>query len=103
MEQSPLPLHPALVEEQRSERTDASSIFRRYSPYVAAIALRLLGRDDDVDDVVQDVFLASLRGLTALRDPAAIRGWLATVTVRTTRRRLRMRRLRAMVGLDDVI
>jgi RNA polymerase sigma-70 factor, ECF subfamily len=75
-------------------------LFRRYSAYVARIALRLLGRDDEVDDVVQDVFLGALRGLGELRDPEAARGWLATVTVRVARRKLRIRRFRAFFHLD---
>ncbi len=70
------------------------SLYEEYSRYVAAIALRLLGRDSDVDDVVQDVFLDAVRGLRQLRDPQATRGWLATLTVRTARRRLRRRRFR---------
>lgn len=78
---------------------DHAALFRRYSRYVAAVALRLLGRDDEVDDVVQDVFLAALRGLHQLRDPALIRGWLAQVTVRMAARRLRRRRVRAFFGL----
>jgi RNA polymerase sigma-70 factor, ECF subfamily len=72
--------------------------FRRYASYVAAVAIRLLGRDDEVDDVVQDVFLAAQRGLGQLRDPNAVKQWLATVTVRIARRRLRLRRLRRMLG-----
>jgi RNA polymerase sigma-70 factor (ECF subfamily) len=74
--------------------------YRRYARYVAAVALRLLGRDDEIDDVVQEVFLAALRGLGQLRDAQAVKGWLATVAVRIAGRRLRRRRLRAMVGLD---
>ncbi|HEX5064037.1 MAG TPA: RNA polymerase sigma factor [Kofleriaceae bacterium] len=80
--------------------TDLVSVFRNYSRYVASIALRLLGRDDDVDDVVQEVFLIAMRGLDSVRDPAAIRGWLATITVRVARRKMRRRRLWAFVGLD---
>ena len=75
-------------------------LFRRYSPYVAAIAMRLLGRDEEIDDVVQDVFLAAFLGLGALADPNATKGWLATVTVRTVRRRLRARRLRGLLRLE---
>jgi RNA polymerase sigma-70 factor, ECF subfamily len=82
-------------------RHDLDSLFRRYSPYVAAIAHRLLGRDDEVDDTIQEVFLAAVRGLHALRDPAAIRAWLARVTVRSARQRLRKRRLRGFLGLDE--
>ena len=77
------------------------AIFRAYSGYVAAVALRLLGRDEDVDDVVQEVFIVSLKGLDQLRDAAAIKGWLATVAVRVARRKLRFRKIWAAVGLDE--
>jgi RNA polymerase sigma-70 factor (ECF subfamily) len=75
--------------------------FRTHVRYVAAIALRILGRDDEVDDVVQDVFLAAFKGLRSLREPAAIKYWLATVTVRVATRRLRRRKLRGWLGLDE--
>lgn len=82
---------------------DLDGLFRRYAPYVAAIAHRLLGRDEDVDDTIQEVFVAAVRGLHALRDPAAIRGWLARVTVRVARQRLRKRRVRVFLGLDEPV
>jgi RNA polymerase sigma-70 factor (ECF subfamily) len=78
---------------------DLEQAFSLYSRYVARLALRLLGRQDEVDDVVQDVFLAAFRGLKKLRAPQAIKGWLATVTVRVARRRLRLRRLWRLCGL----
>ena len=75
-------------------------LYRSYSAYVAAIAYRLLGRDDDVDDVVQDVFLGAWKGIGALRDAAALKGWLATVTVRIARRKLKMRRIKQFLRMD---
>jgi RNA polymerase sigma-70 factor (ECF subfamily) len=77
---------------------DLGAVFRQYSGYVAATAFRLLGRDDEIDDVIQEVFLAATRSLRTLRDPGAIKGWLATVAVRVIRRKLRGRRLRAFFG-----
>lgn len=79
---------------------DLDEVFRQYSGYVAAIALRLLGRDHEIDDIVQEVFLAGTSGLRRLREPAALKGWLATVTVRSVRRKLRGRRLRAIFGYE---
>lgn len=79
---------------------DLEQFFRRYAPYVARIGHRLLGRDDEVDDLIQDVFLAAHRGIRQIRDPDAVKGWLATVAVRQCRRRLRARRLRALLHLD---
>jgi RNA polymerase sigma-70 factor (ECF subfamily) len=79
--------------------TDAA-LFERYAPYVARIGLRLLGRESDVDDLIQEVFLAAFRQRHQVRDPLAFKGWLAIVAVRTARRTLRRRKLRAFVGLD---
>jgi len=79
-----------------------AEIYRSYSGYVAAIAFRLLGRDDEIDDVVQEVFLAATTGLARLREEGAVKGWLATVTVRSSMRRLRWRRLRGFLGLESV-
>jgi RNA polymerase sigma-70 factor (ECF subfamily) len=72
---------------------DLDGLYRRFSPYVAAVAVRLLGRDSELDDLVQDVFLQAMRGISQLRDPDAVKGWLAKVTVRLAVRRLRKRRL----------
>ncbi len=90
----------AIVARTPAPAEGLDALFRRYAPYVARVALRILGRSDEVDDLVQDVFLAAHRGLGRLREPAAVKGWLATVAVRSARRRLRARRLRAFFGLD---
>lgn len=76
-------------------------LYRRYAPYVGSIAVRLLGRDGEVDDLVQDVFVDVLRGLPRLREPGAFKGWLAQITVRMATRRLRQRNLRRVLHLHD--
>jgi RNA polymerase sigma-70 factor (ECF subfamily) len=80
---------------------ELGGLFRAYSGYVATIAVRILGRDHEVDDVVQDVFLAALSGLKTMRTPESIKFWLGTIAVRKASYRLRRRRLRAYIGLDD--
>lgn len=74
--------------------------FRRFAPYVARIGYRLLGRDEEVDDLVQDVFLAAHRGLVDARSEGAVRAWLMTVAVRIARKRLRRRRVLQFLHLD---
>ena len=90
-----------LVDAIDAPADDLGAVFRQHSSYVAAVAYRLLGRDDEIDDVVQEVFLAATRSLRALREPAAIKGWLATVTVRVVRKKLRRRRVRTFLGFSD--
>jgi RNA polymerase sigma-70 factor (ECF subfamily) len=73
--------------------------FRAHAGFVASVALRVLGRPGEVDDLVQDVFLRVLPRLGALRDPAAVRAWLAVITARLARRRLRSRRWKIWLGV----
>ena len=79
----------------------SGEVYRKYSGYVASLGYRLLGRDGDVDDLVQDVFLAAVEGLGELREQGALKGWLATLTVRLAGRRLRRRRIASFFGLGD--
>jgi RNA polymerase sigma-70 factor (ECF subfamily) len=73
--------------------------FRAHAGFVASVALRVLGRPSEVDDLVQDVFLRVLSRLGELRDPAAVRAWLAVITARLARRRLRSRRWKVWLGV----
>ena len=75
-------------------------VYRRYCRYVGAVVLRLHGRPSEVDDLIQDVFVEAAAGIARLREPEAIKGWLATIAVRTVRRRLRMQRAWRFLGLD---
>jgi RNA polymerase sigma-70 factor (ECF subfamily) len=84
---------PASAPAERSEPEQLEQLYRRHARYVAGVAVRLLGRHGEIDDVVQDVFVEALRGVGRLREPNAIRGWLAKVTVRMCLRRLRRQRL----------
>jgi RNA polymerase sigma-70 factor (ECF subfamily) len=75
--------------------------FRRFGPVVGRKALRILGRRDEADDLVQDVFMAAHRRAAALREPQALLAWLLVTAVRLARRRLQTRRLRQFLHLDQ--
>ncbi|MEM9861757.1 MAG: sigma-70 family RNA polymerase sigma factor [Myxococcota bacterium] len=73
--------------------------YRAYARYVGGVAYRLLGRDDEVDDVVQEVFVQLMRGWNSVQEPAALKRWLATVTTRVVSRKLSRRRVQRFFGL----
>jgi RNA polymerase sigma-70 factor (ECF subfamily) len=73
--------------------------FRRHRGELAAAALRAFCHRDDLDDVLQDVYLEAIRGIHNLREPSAVCAWLTRVTIRVARRRMSRRQL---VPLDDV-
>jgi RNA polymerase sigma-70 factor, ECF subfamily len=98
------PSHLALVAGADSASVPADplpsfdEVYDRHSGYVAGLAGRILGRNDDVPDVVQDVFLIVHRRLRYVRTIAALRTWLGRITVREASRRVRWRRLRRWLG-----
>jgi RNA polymerase sigma-70 factor (ECF subfamily) len=82
------------------DRWGREMLYRRHASYLLAIAARLLGNRGDGEEVVQDTFVTAFEQLGTLREPAALRGWLAQITVSLVRRRLRRGRLMRMLGLD---
>ena len=84
--------------ELRRRLTD---LFGEHSAHVARLAFRLLGREDEVDDIVQDVFVSLYRHLDRIRQSDALRAWLQTTTVRMVRRRLRVRRIGFLLRVRD--
>jgi RNA polymerase sigma-70 factor, ECF subfamily len=100
-----VPIHPAALRLVPPDAPSAflDDVYRRYCRYVAAVVLRLDGRNGEVDDLVQEVFVEAARGIRGLRDPEAVKGWLATIAVRVVRQRLRRRRMRRLFGLDGAV
>lgn len=81
---------------RRGDPRTGEALFDRCEAQVNRIVWRVLGADEAHDDVVQQVFVALLKGLAGVRDPEAAAGWVAAVTVNTVRSELRRRRLRRL-------
>lgn len=61
---------------------------------VGRLCYRLLGWHADVEDVVQDVFLAALKALPKFRGESTVSTWLTRIAVNACRSHGRKRRLR---------
>jgi RNA polymerase sigma-70 factor (ECF subfamily) len=89
-----------LVEAARvGERWAAEALVRRHARGLNGLALRLLGRDVDVDDVVQDAFVSAFGALERLKDPQAFEAWLREILVRIVGKLIRRRRMLARLGM----
>jgi RNA polymerase sigma-70 factor (ECF subfamily) len=74
--------------------------YAEYAPYLSRLALRLLGRADEAEDMVQDVFLIAAEKGWQVREQGTLKHWLASVAVNRARNRLRFRRLRRFLSLE---
>ena len=57
-------------------------VFNEYERYVASIGSRILGANNGVDDLVQEVFLVIYQEFHKLRELSSIKAWLATIATR---------------------
>lgn len=73
----------------RGEAQAFDELVAAYRPRVTKLAYRLLGWNGDVDDVVQEVFLAALKSLGRFRAQASLNTWLTAITLNACRSRRR--------------
>ncbi|MET0594946.1 MAG: RNA polymerase sigma factor [Polyangiaceae bacterium] len=89
-----------VVRMQTDDDTAFGELYARHAGYVARVVFRLMGDDAEVDDIVQDTFVAAADGIGAVQEPASIRRWLVVIAVRRVRRTLARRRIRRWFGMQ---
>ena len=77
---------------RKSDKQAWDALVERYSPLIWSICRSHQLGDADAEDVGQNVWLQLVQQLDRIHDPAALPGWLATVTRRECSRVLRMAR-----------
>ncbi|HMJ11762.1 MAG TPA: RNA polymerase sigma factor [Polyangiaceae bacterium] len=94
------PTDAELVEAARAgDRSAKEALFRRHVRSAGERAYRLLGRDQELEDVVQESFAQAFAGLLQLEDPRAFAGWLSAIVTGTAIGVIRKRRLLARLGI----
>jgi RNA polymerase sigma-70 factor (ECF subfamily) len=78
----------------------SAALWERYYPLVRQVLARAIGPRHDVDDLVQEVFMRLFRKLGSLREPAALRAFVLTITARVVKSELRLRWLRRWLRLE---
>ncbi|MHB8873727.1 MAG: RNA polymerase sigma factor [Myxococcaceae bacterium] len=87
-----------LVQEDAGQPLALSEVYRRHARQVGRWAARLGGPAIDVEDVVQEVFLAAHRKLAGFRGEASLTTWLYRITENVVRHRRRKDRWRRWLG-----
>lgn len=88
-----------VVRARRGDQEAKAMLFRRHVRLAENRAYRLLGRDSELEDVVQDAFATAFASLGKLQKPEAFAGWLSSIVTTTTIDAVRRRRLLSRLGL----
>lgn len=78
---SPWEIDDLVRRAQRGDRVAFSELFRQHKNDVSRLVFRMLGPTNDLEDVVQEVFLQVHRSLAEFRGQAKFSTWLHRVTV----------------------
>lgn len=80
--------------------SEVDALWREHRRWVAAVILAHMPRDADLEDLLQDVALLMVRSLHTLNDLNAIRPWLRTIAINTSRSAGRKRKVRQRLRRD---
>ena len=75
----------------------------RFAPMVHRMLKRTFGPGQDVDDMVQDVFLCLFRKVAGLREPKSLKAFVISITAMTIKYELRQRRVRRWMHLSGTV
>jgi RNA polymerase sigma-70 factor, ECF subfamily len=78
-----------------ADRDDFDRAVAEYHDRIRLLVFRLLGWRSEIEDVVQDVFLAAWTNWSRIRDQSSIELWLKRIAVNKCRSRMRREAVRA--------
>lgn len=74
----------------------------RWEKRIRGAIYRFIGSEDDARDVCQEAFLKAYKSLSSFKQEARFSSWLYQIALNLCRDRLRRRRGRTMVSLDEL-
>ena len=86
------------------DRNAFAEIVERYTPLLYSLAFRMLGRGEEAEEAVQEIFLRAFRALARFRPDRRFHPWLYTIALnhlRTVVRQRNRRRGLRLVPLDE--
>ena len=88
------PVAELVARARRGESSAFDQLVRRHLRAAFAVALAVLGRPADAEDVAQEAFVAALERLDDCREPARFSGWLLQIVRNRALHALAKRKLR---------
>jgi len=84
-------LEQTVVRAQRGDRAAFGQLVATYQSAVRGVARQILGDVHDAEDAVQETWLAAMRRIETLRDPACFGSWLYRIAANVALRKRQQR------------
>ncbi len=87
---------------QRGDAAAFDELVSRWDRKIHGAIYRVVGADEDTRDLCQEAFLKAYRGLGTFKQEARFSSWLYQIAINVCRDRLRRRRGKVAVSLDEL-
>src|SRR4030095_13557983 len=87
---------------QEGDAAAFDELVARWDRRIHAAIYRIVGADDDARDLCQEAFLKAYRGLGTFKREARFSSWLYQIALNVCRDRIRRRRGKTAVSLDEI-
>ena len=88
--------HELIAMVLAGDQDSYTALVERYSSLVYTVAVRILGDEDDADDVAQETFVRAYRALGRFRGDSKFSSWIYRITVNRALTHLKRRKRRPM-------
>lgn len=88
---------------RRNDAAAFAAVVRTYGPKLLATARRMLGDEHDARDCLQETFLSAFKAVGTFESKSRLSTWLHRIAVNHALMRLRNRRCRTEVCIDDLL
>jgi RNA polymerase sigma-70 factor (ECF subfamily) len=97
------PTDEDLVEAfQAGDLSAFDDLLRRWDRKIQGAVYRIMGSEDEARDLCQETFLKAYRALRTFKGEARFSSWLYQIALNVCRDRMRRRKGKKMVSLDDL-
>jgi RNA polymerase sigma-70 factor (ECF subfamily) len=99
----PLPDNTLVERAQQGDMRAFEELVRRYEHKVYSITYRMMGREDDAREAMQEAFLRAYRFLRKFEFKSSFYTWLYRIATNVSLTKLRARKQPPMVSLDEPV
>jgi RNA polymerase sigma-70 factor (ECF subfamily) len=96
-------LYALVVQARQGDFRSQSELVLRYRSRVAGFVRPMIACKENIDDIVQVVFIKMARRMKNLRDPLVFESWLFTLARRTVLDQIRQDRCRPVMLTDELL
>jgi RNA polymerase sigma factor (sigma-70 family) len=97
LEQTVQNIHHDLIERCRAgEREAFYKVYKLYSKAMYNVSFRIIGREDEAEDILQESFISAFRNLHGYRGDSSFGAWLKKIVVNKAINVLNKRKMEAL-------